>query len=81
MKADGRAVEFVKDTYRHCKPILAVGSGAELLEEAGVPPSLPHGKTDPGLLFATRDGIDADRFIEALAAHRHFERESDPPMI
>ena len=25
---DGRALEFVKDQYRHCKPILAIGRGA-----------------------------------------------------
>jgi len=81
LKADGRALEFVKDTYRHCKPILAVGSGAELLEEAGVPPTLPHNKKDPGLLFAPNGEIDPDRFVAALAAHRHFDRESDPPLV
>ena len=78
---DGRAVEFVKDTYRHCKPILAIGDGADLLEEAGVPASLPRGGDDPGLLFVKNGKVDADRFIAALAAHRHFERESDPPLV
>src|SRR5690606_5051440 len=31
---DGRAAEFVKDQYRHCKPILVIGEGRALLEGA-----------------------------------------------
>ena len=27
-EADGRALEFIKDQYRHCKPILVLGDGA-----------------------------------------------------
>ena len=33
--ADGRALEFVKDQYRHCKPILALGAASALLEQGG----------------------------------------------
>jgi catalase len=81
LKADGRAIEFVKDAFRHCKPILAIGSGAELLEEAGIPLVLPDGRSDPGLLIVKAGSVEADAFVAALAAHRHFERESDPPLI
>ena len=78
---DGRAVEFLKDQYRHCKPILIVGEASALLERAGIPPALPSGQPDPGLILA-RDHADAvDGFIAALARHRHFERESDPPIV
>ena len=35
-------LEFIKDQYRHAKPILALGTGADLLESAGVPSALPR---------------------------------------
>ena len=30
-----RRVEFIKDQYRHCKPILALGAGCSLRRERG----------------------------------------------
>jgi catalase len=41
LRSDGRALEFIKDQYRHCKPML----------------------------------------IAAIAKHRHFARETDPPRV
>jgi catalase len=83
LSADGRTLEFLKDQYRHCKPILALGAGAELLGKAGIPPALPSGDADPGLVVASsEDGTSAaGAFIAALAKHRHFERETDPPLV
>ena len=79
--ADGRALEFIKDQYRHCKPILATGSGQDLLKKAGIPLALPDGTPDPGLLINTAGDIDEDGFVAALAKHRHFQRETDPPRV
>jgi catalase len=79
---DGRVVEFVKDQYRHCKAVLAIGPAMELLAKANIPPRLPNGKADPGLLVA--DAVDdaaSAAFIQALGRHRHFERETDPPLV
>ena len=82
LAADGRALEFLKDQYRHCKPILVLGAASALLEKAGIPLALPSGEPDPGLLTARADGkTTVDAFIEALAKHRHFERETDPPLV
>jgi catalase len=54
-----------------------------LLATAGIPPALPDGAPDPGLLL--KDSGDpssaVSAFAEALARHRHFERETDPPVI
>jgi catalase len=81
----GQAIEFLKDQYRHCKPILVLGGGAALLEAAGIPRTLESGGSDPGLLVfesgshETETAIPA--FVEALARHRHFERETDPPRV
>ncbi|CAN5720938.1 catalase HPII [soil metagenome] len=79
----GHALEFLKDQYRHAKPILALGSGVDLVENAAIPTVLPSGAPDPGLL-AARDGTGAEllgSFVKAIARHRHHEREMDPPGV
>jgi catalase len=79
----GHAVEFIKDQYRHAKPILVLGKGRDLLEGAGVPPALPSGAPDPGVLVGEHwTAAEAlAEFIKALASHRHYEREMDPPGV
>jgi catalase len=86
----GQAVEFIKDQYRHCKPILALGDAAALFEAAGVPPTLPDGGADPGLFLSASKAADAalradpeavTAFVAALGAHRAFARELDPPLV
>ncbi|MDQ6629624.1 MAG: catalase [Pseudomonadota bacterium] len=77
----GQAVEFLKDQYRHCKPILVLGANSALLEKAGLPLSLPDGGADPGLIVGGADSEAASAFITALGMHRHFARETDPPRV
>jgi catalase len=74
---NAHAIDFVREQYRHCKPILLLGSGADLLAKAMIPAALPDGSSDPALLV---DGAFAD-FEAALASHRAFVRETDPPMV
>jgi len=79
----GHALEFIKDQYRHAKPILALGAGADLLEKAGVSATTRSGEPDPGVLsgkHATAAKALPD-FIKAIARHRHHERELDPPQV
>jgi catalase len=79
---DGRTIEFIKDQYRHCKPMLVLGDAVELLEKAGIPRALPSGDADPGLLVAAAaDDASAGGFMKAITTHRHFERETDPPLV
>ncbi|HKQ22821.1 MAG TPA: catalase [Burkholderiales bacterium] len=77
---DGHTMEYVKDQFRHCKPILALGASTKLLEMAGI--RAASGK-DPGLLAAepSKAADAAARFVAAIAAHRHPVRDSDPPKI
>jgi catalase len=81
LRVDGRTLEFIKDQYRHCKPILAAGAGTQLLDACGIDTSLPDGHPDPGLIVATDVGAAAGDFIAAIAKHRHFARETDPPRV
>ena len=79
----GQAAEFVINAYRHCKPILAIGAGCRLVENAGVPRTLPSGERDPGLLLIDDGETESalPDFIQAIAKHRHHEREIDPPPV
>jgi catalase len=91
LAAFAQAVDFVKEQYRHCKPILALDGTASLLEAAGLPLLLPSGEADPGLFVcpsrketdpALRTDADTvTAFIAGLARHRHYERETDPPRV
>ncbi len=83
LAARGHALEFVKDQYRHCKPILTLGTGGDLLAKAGVPPAPRSGEPVPGVLRFPADSVDTavPLFIQALVKRRHFEREADPPRV
>jgi len=74
---NAHAIDFVREQYRHGKPILVLGAGAGLLASAMIPMSLPDGSADPGLL------VDAgpDAFKAALAGPRVYARETDPPQV
>ncbi|MFY2837371.1 catalase [Achromobacter xylosoxidans] len=76
-RQDGRALEFVRDTYRHGKTLLAMGEGADLLEAAGIDPAW----RDDGLLVGQAPAQAAKLFIDSLARHRHPERETSPPRV
>jgi catalase len=79
----GHALEFLKDQYRHCKPMLLIGPSAALLGEVDIPPTLPGGEHDPGLLQCDATDFESGltALIGALTKHRQFERETDPPMV
>ncbi|MGB6102733.1 MAG: catalase [Pusillimonas sp.] len=76
--ADGLAHEFIRDLFRHGKAVLAVGQGADLLTQAGIPIEEPDG----GLTLSKSTSKKAvSAFIASLAKHRHPERETDPPLV
>jgi catalase len=83
LSQDGDAVHYVAETYRHAKPIAAIGEGIGLLGRAPLPddavPEPANGGVGErhGVLTASSD-VDAAAFASALAdaltAHRYFER-------
>jgi catalase len=79
----GLTSEFIKDQYRHCKPILAMREGTKLVEKAGVPAASKSGAADPGLLLFEKGSLKEalSSFVQAIARHRHFERQIDPPEV
>ena len=83
LSTDGHTMEFIKDQYRHCKAILALGLSEQLLNKAGIPPTLPSGDPDEALIKVDASQVDAviDDFIAAIAQHRYTPRDSDPPLI
>ena len=80
---NAQVLEFLREQYRHGKPILAYGSGSDLLTKAMIPQKLPDGSADPGLILGDPANADAalDAFKTALSAHRVFARETDPPSV
>lgn len=86
LKSEAEATEFLMEAYKHCKTIAASGAGVELLENAGLVKESNSDEaaqedqpdTPPGLI-ANREGSIGDlsaEFIEAIARHRHWEREA-----
>ena len=74
LAADGRALEFLRDAYRHGKTLMGVGDGVQVYAAAGIDPD----PNDGGLLLG---GEDPKAFIAALGKHRHPERETTPPKV
>jgi catalase len=83
----GQVKEFLKDQYRHCKPMLFIGGEASAtLRACDLPTALPGGGADPGLALAGSgmpgtEGSGVSALMTALAAHRVYERETDPPRV
>jgi catalase len=83
LAGDAHTMEFIHNQYRHCKTLLVLGASKELVAKAGLPAKLPSGEADPGLIVVSADELETGlaAFIHAVSLHRHFERETDPPII
>jgi catalase len=68
----GQALEFLKDQYRHCKPILMLGAGESVAAAAGIP------LDDPQDWAVVRE---LPAFVEAVGRHRNWDRALDPPPV
>jgi catalase len=78
----GEAVHYAAEAYRHGKPVGAIGAGGALLRASAIPddelPAADALQERAGVvILAAEDGdvpAFAERFIAAVAAHRHFDR-------
>lgn len=82
--AEADALHFVNEAYKHCKTIAASGAGAELLRASYIGKAQAAGNaeakdqlvSEPGVIRGNGQiGKIATAFIEAIAKHRHWDRE------
>jgi catalase len=84
LSQQGDAIQFINESFRHCKPIGAVNEGVNLLNEAHLVEIDLAGEktqgalTDKGVVTARGQGEKdfVKSFVQAVAQHRHWERES-----
>ncbi len=81
LSQDAHVFEFIRDQFRHCKPILVLGQGVDLLLAAGLGPALEPDERAPGLIVEASASAGAQALIQALGSPRFFERETDPPKV
>lgn len=81
----GKALHFVTEAYTHCKTIAATGAGRDLVTTAPLAPDemtkLEPERTpleaDPGIILERSSAAQiAVQFINAIAKHRHWDREA-----
>jgi len=73
LSGEADAYEFVNEAFRHCKAIAATGAGIEFVKTtfAG------KAKNDKAVILDENGGKEtAQNFIDAIAQHRNWERET-----
>jgi catalase len=76
LSRDGQAVYFVTEAYKHYKAVGALGDGVELLLAARVPCEDRHGHHEGVVVGDRSDGVFIKEFADAVATHRHYDRET-----
>ncbi len=84
LSADGYAVHFVAEAYKHAKAVAAFGAGRDLLRAAHVDAELADGEdvtVDKGVVTTGRAERTlpvefAERFAKLIAGHRVWQRET-----
>jgi catalase len=85
LSADGYAMHFLTEAYKHLKPLGAFGAGIKLLPKAGIAEQIADGAavtTSHGVVTTTAAADDLnDEFFDAFAAelakHRAWDRQTD----
>jgi catalase len=85
LKTHGEALHFVNETFKHCKAIAASSEGVELFAASSIQGVSLAEKASAGNIVSNKGvvtvGSKADlqqfakSFIEAIAMHRHWDRE------
>jgi catalase len=78
LQQDKDAIDFIRQQYRHCKPIFSVGSRLFLSEEE-ILTTLPDGTNDPAVIIDEQElqRESLIKFKAALADHRFCARETE----
>jgi catalase len=67
------AIHFIDQAYKHCKAIAMDSSAEEFISRTYLGVLLSERKTLPGVVYADKN--KSQRFIDAIAQHRFWERE------
>ncbi|MBA2331048.1 MAG: catalase [Flavisolibacter sp.] len=86
LKKMGDTLHFIKEAYKHCKPIAAIGEGVEVIDACLLPELLTFDvvSSDKGVVTSRKEGDGkavAEQFIKAIAKHRFWEREKLKDMV
>ncbi|MGI8598689.1 MAG: DJ-1/PfpI family protein, partial [Chitinophagaceae bacterium] len=86
LKKMGDTLHFIKEAYKHCKPIAAIGEGVEVIDACLLPELLTFDvvSSDKGVVTSRKEGDGeavAEQFIKAIAKHRFWEREKVKDMV
>ena len=79
----GVARHFIAEAFTHKKPIAALGEGVDLLESVGFPSidfaDMDETNSDLGVVTSRGGDLDTFKtaFVDAIRAHRHWERETE----
>ena len=81
------ALHFVDESFRHCKAIAATGAGRDVLAASylGLKGAIDVNQDNASVSSAAGVVSGSDKhaaqvaaaFVDAIAAHRHWEREDD----
>jgi catalase len=84
LKMQGDALNFINEAFKHCKPIGAAGEGIEFLQSTNIQGVRLQGTdsqeavtVDRGVV-TSKSGVGGefpDAFMQAIAQHRHWNRE------
>lgn len=78
LRKEPDALYFINEAYKHCKTLAATGEGCELIEGSFARQELDAATNHVSGIILGRGGatdrITSD-FIDAIAQHRHWERE------
>jgi catalase len=85
MKKQGDALHFINEAFKHCKPVAASSEGVDLLMASSIKgvnlaETNANGKlTEDEGVISIRDAADLGNFnqafVQAIAKHRHWNRE------
>ena len=84
LRAQGDAIHFINEAFRHCKPLGATSEGIELIKQSDLGKLVLAGGGDPSVNNLVNDrgvvtaGTASPGFIkqltDAIAQHRHWQR-------
>jgi catalase len=85
LKTHGDALHFINEIFKHCKPLAAMTEGVELLAGSSIRGVSLAEQNQRGSITSDKGVVTAwgkadlkqfaKSFIDAIAAHRHWDRE------